>query len=833
MSLIHPGLLLGILLAIIPVILHFLLRSKPKKLIFPALALLQRRKIQNSQRLKLRHIWLLLLRILIIIAVVIALTRPSLPPANYSFSTYELVMLCSIIALAVLVYLGLMRRYHQQRISQQSLNTRRTFLRGGIGGAAFLLIALLVLWPYQRRIFAEISAPIPAVSENIPVTAIFLFDTSLSMDYRQENRSRLEQAQAIAEEHLSNLPAQSRVSVLHSSSEDISPFQSDLTAVKSRIKSLKTSAWSLYLDDRLRTAINRQEDDFKRSQNERQAAGSATAGSDQFVREIYLYTDLARSAWRSQPSQLIKQQLEKLKWLGIYVIDVGVTSPQNIGISHLDLSRESVTLGNSVSIKAEIISTGITAENTTLELYTENEKGQLIKRDQRPLSTVNSSAGNTAVDNTTSASDSKNPGTQLEMSLPNITQPVTQGELRITSSDPYLPDDVRYFTITAQPPPKILIVSPNTDSARLWNDALAPRPLVALKKNHYECQIAPLNQIETLPLEEFAAIYLINITSLPDSLWQQFTDFAKQGGGVGVLMGSNGNSPESMMVSYNSRAAQQLLPVELLGSLKFIPPEFLDLEHNEHALFSYFQELGGTGELSSMEINRYWRVKPEKPEQVIARYTDARHSPAIVERNLGQGKVVVLTTGIDSRGWSQLLYARWSYLAFADQLTRYLIRTRSNRTNYLAGEVAIYQWPSTATTPESFLLRTPDLKQLPIEVKQGAYQVSITDTRVVGHYQLIDHSSNLTRSSTGFSVNVSPAESNFKPITEQELNQILGEDRYSITRDMEGLKRTIRTGRLGVEIFPILVVLLLAVFCLEHFTANYFYEIDQPTEHTA
>lgn len=827
MSLIHPGLLLGILLATIPVILHFLLRSKPKKLIFPALALLQRRKIQNSQRLKLRHIWLLLLRILIIVAIVLALTRPSLPPANYSFSTYELVMFCSIIVLAVLAYLGLMRHYQKQRISQQSLNTRRTFLRGGIGGAAFLLIALLVLWPYQRRVFAEISAPLPAVSENIPVTAIFLFDTSLSMDYRQENQSRLEQAQSIAEEHLSNLPAQSRVSILNSSSEDISPFQSDLTAVKSRLKSLKTSAWSLYLDDRLRTAINRQEDDFKRSQNERQSSGSQSAGSDQFVREIYIYTDLARTAWRSQPSQLIQQQLEKLKWLGIYVIDVGVTSPQNIGISHLDLSRESITLGNSVSIKAEITSTGITASDTFLELYTQNEKGQLIKRDQRPLSTVASPDDAPATENVTTGAK---PGPQLEMSLPNVDQPVTQGELRITSSDPYLPDDVRYFTITARPPPKILIVSPDASSARLWNDALAPRPLVALKKNRYQCEIAPLNQIATLPLEEYAAIYLINITSLPDSLWQQFTDYVKQGGGLGVLMGSDGDAPESSIVSFNSRQAQELLPVELLGSLKFIPPEFLDLEHNEHALFSYFQDLGGTGELSNMEVNRYWRVEPENPDQVIARYTDARHSPAIIERNLGRGKVVVLTTGIDAQGWSQLLYARWSYLAFADQLTRYLIRTRSNRTNYLAGEVAIYQWPATATTPESFLLRTPDLKQLPIEVKQGAHQVSIPDTRVVGHYELIDNSSNVTRSSSGFSVNVNPAESNFRPISNQELDQILGAERYSMTRDMEGLKRTIRTGRLGVEIFPILVTLLLTVFCLEHFTANYFYEIDQPSE---
>lgn len=819
MSLIHPGLLLGILLAIIPVILHFLLRSKPKKLIFPALALLQKRKVQNSRRLKLRHLWLLLQRILVIAIIVIALARPALPPANYNFSSYELIMLLTIIGIAIGAYNLLMRRYQRQRLSQQTLNTTRTFLRGGIGALAFVLALLLVFWPYQRRIAAEISEPLPAVSENIPVTAVFLFDTSLSMDYRHESRSRLDQAKEIANQHLSNLPAQSRVSVLNSSSEELSPYQSDLNAVQSRINSLKTSAYSLFLDDRLRTAINRQEDDFKRSQSQQPATDSP--GSDQFIREIYLYTDLSRSAWRSQPSQLIRQQLEKLKWLGIYIIDVGVTSPNNIGISQIKLSRNSVTLGNTVRLKTEIVTSGITAENTLLELFTQNEKGQLIKRDQRPLSTVNPSDTDT---------NSSSEGSQLEMSLPNISQRLTQGELRITSSDPYVPDDVRYFTILAEAPPEILIVSPDARSAELWSDALAPERLVALKKNRYQCRVASLNEIETLPLEQFAAIYLINVPALPETSWRLFTEYTANGGGLCLILGSDADSPESMIVSFNSETAQKLLPLELLGSLKFIPPEFLDLENNQHGLFSYFQTLGGTTELSSMEVSRFWRVKPTNGGQVIATYTDSRLSPAIVEQPLGQGKVVVITTGIDAQGWSQLLYARWSYLAFADQLTRYLIHSHVNRTNYLAGEVASYQWPSSLTPPQSFLLRTPDMKQLPIAVKTGANQVSIPETKITGHYQLSDNFSNQTRLSTGFSVNVSPRESDFQPLTAAELDQILGKNRYSLTRDMEGLKRTIRTGRLGVEVFPLLTTILLLFFCLEHFTANYFYEVDQSAE---
>lgn len=822
MSFIHPGLLLGIFLAIIPVVLHFLLRSKPRKMIFPALALLQRRKIQNSRRLKLRHLWLLLLRILIIVAIAVALARPSLPPADYGFSTYELVMLCLIIAGAILFYFSFLRHFQNQRVSQQTLNTRRTYLRGGVGLSAFLLLLLLVFWPYQRRIFAEISEPRSAISENVPVTAIFLFDTSLSMEYRQGNQSRLDRAKEIASEHLSNLPAQSRVSVLYSSSEDLSPFQSDLSAVQARIKSLKSSAWSLFLDDRLRTAINRQEEDFKRSESVQQTSPN----SGQYVREIYLYTDLARSAWRSQPSQLIKQQLEQLKWLGIYLIDVGVSNPQNIGISQINLSRESITIGNSVTLKSEIISSGITAENTTLEMFTLNEKGQSIKRGQKPLSTMNSSTERTGADDQSNI----NRGAQLEMSLSNIKQHVTQGELRITSSDPYLPDDVRYFTIVAEPPPEILIVSPNPKSAKLWSDAIAPEKLVVLKKNRYRCKVVSLNEINSMSLDQFSAIYLINVTNLPTNSWDKFTQYAENGGGICFILGSDGNAPESMIVSFNSKAAQELLPLELRGSLKFIPPEFLDLENNKHSLFSYFQNLGGTGELASMEVTRFWRVSPSRQGQIIARFTDSRHSPALLERSIGRGKVVVLTTGIDARGWSQLLLSRWSYLAFADQLTRYLVHSKSNRVNYLAGEVVRYQWPTSDESPDSFLLRTPDLKQLPISVEAGKHQVLIPETTVVGHYQLIDHSGNSKRLSTGFSINSRSKESDFGPISVEELDQLLGKDRYSLARDMEGLKRTIRTGRLGIEIFPTLAVLLLIIFSLEHLTANYFYEVDHSAE---
>ena len=104
MSLINGALLFGLAFAAIPLLLHMLMKSKPKKLLFPALRLIQMRKKTNTRRLRLRHIWLLLLRTLLFALLVLAITRPSLPAANYGLSWVELGTLLGVIAAGAGVY---------------------------------------------------------------------------------------------------------------------------------------------------------------------------------------------------------------------------------------------------------------------------------------------------------------------------------------------------------------------------------------------------------------------------------------------------------------------------------------------------------------------------------------------------------------------------------------------------------------------------------------------------------------------------------------------------------------------------------------------------------
>src|SRR5947208_2432954 len=78
MTFVYPLLLGGLLLAGVPVLLHFLVRQKPKTLLFPAFRFLVQKRRSNTRNLRLRHLLLLLLRVALILLICFALARPRL-----------------------------------------------------------------------------------------------------------------------------------------------------------------------------------------------------------------------------------------------------------------------------------------------------------------------------------------------------------------------------------------------------------------------------------------------------------------------------------------------------------------------------------------------------------------------------------------------------------------------------------------------------------------------------------------------------------------------------------------------------------------------------------
>jgi len=808
MSLINPALLFGLGLATIPVVLHFLLRSKPKKLMFPALQLIQVRRAQNVRRLRLRHMWLLLLRIAAIALLVVGLARPSLPAANYAPNLRETLTLVIIGLLAAGSYFGLMRLWNRNRLSQHTLAYRRTLLRAGSGLVAALLFLLLFAWPYQRRIAAEITAPLPEVAENLPVAAVFIFDTSLSMSYRLENKTRLEQARDIAVEHLSNLPVQSRIAVANTADHDPILFQADIAAAQARIDALSVTALGIPLEERLRSALETQLGDLERTLD-LQGSVPEERRTDQFLREIYVLTDLAGSAWSSSGSRQLLDELEQSGLVQIYLIDVGVQQATNVGVTSLQLSRQTLPVGGLLTLEAGIEAASPDKVGRTVELHVRDENGRLVKQGQSTV-TVDAESG-----------------ARVTFQTPVQTGPLTQGEVHLSSSDPFSADDVRYFTVMVRPPPKILVVGRTRGEVDDWIDALAPTELRRQGKARYEPTFVSSTQLLQSDLTQFDVVCLIDVRSPPPDVWTELRAFVESGGGLAVILGCSSIDP----IAYNVESAQEILPAELAGYVPFRPPEFIDLRDASHPMLRRFEEFGGFAELTTVDVHWCWSVDLLPGGSQLARYTHWRALPALLERPFGEGRTVMLTTSVDvtPRGgkapWSDLPLAGWPFIVLADQMMQYLGRQAENKFNYQTGDEVIVHL-DVRDSLRRYLLRKPGLQQLRRDVPPGARTVSITDADQIGHYEVVAATEDVQFVS-GFSANPPPGESDFTRMTSAELDDRFGADRYQIARSIDELERQVEHGRIGREMFPFVVVFLIAVFCLEHVTANYFYEAEQ------
>ncbi len=141
MTFLHPLLLGGLLLVGVPVLLHLIMRQKPKQLAFPAFRFLRQKLLVNRRKLRLQNLLLLLLRMLLILLLCFALARPSVQTGKVPFL------------------------------------------------------------PDQE------------------VSAVFVFDTSPSMEYTIGNLTRLDEARQRSRELFNDMAAGSRVAVLDSAEE--------------------------------------------------------------------------------------------------------------------------------------------------------------------------------------------------------------------------------------------------------------------------------------------------------------------------------------------------------------------------------------------------------------------------------------------------------------------------------------------------------------------------------------------------------------------------------------------------------------------------------------
>src|SRR6201995_2916543 len=182
MEFLAPFLLWGLAGAAVPIALHFIGKTKPMTHRFSAVRFIQRSQKSSSHALKLRHILVLLLRILGVALAAFALARPILPDSVIPVSW-------SIAAVLGLGLLGL-AAYAREPIAAF--------------GALALLLSFWLAYPREQ-----------ALSERrVRGDFCIIVDQSMSMSYAEAQSTRFELAKRQVDTLLKALTPDSRVALI-------------------------------------------------------------------------------------------------------------------------------------------------------------------------------------------------------------------------------------------------------------------------------------------------------------------------------------------------------------------------------------------------------------------------------------------------------------------------------------------------------------------------------------------------------------------------------------------------------------------------------------------
>ena len=168
---------------------------------------------------------------------------------------------------------------------------------------------------------------------------MLVVDTSPRMQFRRQNKTRLQQAQETALWLLKQLPRDSHVAVIDSRVAT-RLFAADLGAAKNAIEGLQVTNVAVPLPRSLDEALG------------------LIDTSDKQRKEVYVFTDMTRPAWSAEAGRVLQGRLERMSEVPVYVIDVGVEDARNFSLGQLELSSQTLSAGSVLGVRTELSNIG-------------------------------------------------------------------------------------------------------------------------------------------------------------------------------------------------------------------------------------------------------------------------------------------------------------------------------------------------------------------------------------------------------------------------------------------------------------------------------------------
>ncbi|MGQ9503877.1 MAG: BatA domain-containing protein [Thermogutta sp.] len=644
-------------------------------------------------------------------------------------------------------------------------------------------------------------------TEEAPVAAVLIFDTSPRMAYRYQNRTRLEVAQDLGLWLLTQLPRDSDIAVMDSRNP-VGAFAVDRGSAKTQIQRLQLSA----VADSMPRLIER--------------AIALLESSDKMHGEVYVFTDLTVAGWPSSQFAGLRERLIKTKNTAFYLLDVGIKEPQETGIREVKLSEEVNIEGMPLEFQVDCRRWG-SAETRTVALYLEDqgaresgERGQPLKRAEVSLSLPANGLGATTI------------------RLAGLTAGVHQGYLQIEGDSPLPFNDRWYFTVQVRSSIPVLIAasSPAERRAVYLSQALAPESLRRAGMARFQCTVIDIDGLSGEDLTKYQAVFLLDPAFLPNQSWERIKTFVEAGGGAAFFFGRSLGKPEQWNIPPGSEllGGQILVQARAPGGDVYLRPTGYD-----HPLLKPFKALAGSVPWDLFPVYRYWVMDPlAENAQVILNYSDGR--PCIVERIVGKGRVLTVTTPVsdlpDSSPWNLLPMGQaWPFVILANQMALYLAGTSDFRTNYLAGEAVRIVVEDRGNLTGALLDLPPDVLNSPkseaifpirLSFQPDKKEILITATERIGHYRVRGGGKD-EEFRFGFSVNPPGQLMELDRISQGELGELFKDVSVQVAHDRSDLVRQLTASRTGLDATPYVLLLMVIVLAMEQVVANRFYRPSQ------
>jgi hypothetical protein len=531
------------------------------------------------------------------------------------------------------------------------------------------------------------------------ICAVIVLDTSSSMGFNENGRSRMELARSAVLSILESLK-ENRAAVVLLGARDpemLGPPTTDLQQLAQKVIALGEPSGRADLALGLSKAAD------------------ILNQSAQTTRELYVVCDQQASSWVAITENFSRAFRSRLAKPGtrtrFFVVPLGSEHAENLAI-------ESVDLINPPAIRDQTAEVEIRVHN-----YGKTYRGGVELKVQDATATLSVAPGQTAPVRV--PLKFREPGAKL------ITAALVGGGLRF--------DDQMKAAIDVVEPIRVLIVSGDERSAALQSEsdflriALAPKSAEARQRGDNDptkrradparVDVEPIERWDDANLRKYQILILANVPQLTQSQAVVIEQFVYEGGGLWIAPGALTRPDNLNAMLYRGGAG--VMPAKLLAPTAEDGSEATGVQgisEFEHPIFRFLK--GRPDPVPAATIGRYFPAEPRtRGARVLAHYGSGQ--PFLIESKegaSGRGRVLLMTTPIDT-DWGTLPLSSF-YLPFAQSAVRYLAGGQIAQRNIAPGEPIVERF-----APPVEIVDAEIFRPAPTEARDVPEQHGIGGTR--------------------------------------------------------------------------------------------------------